>query len=65
MVQKGEKSNDEGIWQKYKKIKNDCQSACRQTHNEYLTNFFQNDTNNKKLYSNVKNNKHENIGVPD
>ena len=62
---KARRSNDESIWQKYRKIKSDCQRTCRQTHNEYLNNLFKNDSNNKKLYSYVKNKRYENLGVPD
>ena len=49
----------------YKKIKQQCQKACRQTHNQYLNSIFNDDVSSKKLFSYVKNRKQENIGIPD
>ena len=49
----------------YKKIKHQTQTACRQTHNQYLNSIFSSDSSNKKLFTYVKNRKQENVGIPD
>ena len=62
---KAKSSNDPQIWSTYKKIKNNAQRTCRQTHNSYLNSIFRSDNSNKKLFSYVKNLRQENVGVPD
>ena len=62
---KAKKINNETTWKTYKKIKNQCQNACRQTHNQYLDSIFADDASNKKLFAYVKSRKQENVGIPD
>ena len=62
---KAKKMNNEKTWKTYKKIKSQCQNACRQTHNQYLDSIFSDDSSNKKLFSYIKSRKQENVGIPD
>ena len=62
---KAKKLNNVTTWKTYKKIKSQCQNACRQTHNQYLDSIFADDTSNKKLFAYVKSRKQENVGIPD
>ena len=62
---KAKQLNDACTWKTYKKIKQQTQKACRQTHNQYLNSIFNDDVSSKKLFSYVKNRKQENVGIPD
>ena len=59
------KLNTGKAWKRYKKIKSECQRTCRQTHDKYLNNIFEEDQSNKKLYEFLKSRKQDNIGISD
>ena len=53
------------VWKTYRKIRSECQRACRQTHDQFLNNIFYEDKTNKKLWSYIKSKKQEDIGISD
>ena len=51
--------------QKYKDMKKDSQRLCRKTHDTYVNNLIEDDTNNKKLFTYIRSKNQENVGISD
>ena len=64
-LHKAKTLNSENVWKTYRKIKRVTQRTCRQTHENYLRNLFENDKSNKKLWSYIKSRKQQNVGIPE
>ena len=63
--QKAKECHSATVWKKYKNIKNQCQKACRQAHDQYLNNIFSEDKTDKKLWGYIKSRNQENCGIGD
>ena len=62
---KMKENNTVKITQRYLEIKRQSQQACRSAHANYMKNLFNDDKNNKKLWSYIKSKNQEQSGIPD
>ena len=63
---KAKKANSERVWTKYREVKRITQSACRQTHLNYVKDMVCDDdkqTGNKKLWAYIKSKRADNHGI--
>ena len=58
-------TNSDKVKERYRDIKKECQQACCKAHQSYLNTMFEDDKNNKKLWTYIKSKNKEQCGIPD